>query len=546
MRKALTALTLCSLPLLLAAQSPADYSNHQQQSRRIQSLQTAYPNLVNLKSITRTTGGKDIWMITIGTAPAAAKPAIAVVGGVEGHHLLGSELALGFAENLLAGSSTDSIRQLLARTTFYVFPNMSPDASEQYFAKLKYERQGNATATDDDRDGRLNEDAFDDLDNNGKITLMRVESPIGDYKPHPDDARVLIKADPLKGEKGIYLLYTEGTDNDKDGRFNEDGEGGVWFNRNFTHNYPPFIPGSGEFAVSEIETRALLDQLYELFNVYAVVSFGTNNNLSSPVTYNAAAATQKIVNGWQEADVKVNGTVSDLYNKTVVLKDAPKTSPAGGDFLSWAYYHYARYSFSTPGWAVPKVKPDTAKKEKALSVDDAAANYLRWAAQQGISNTFTEWKTVSHPDFPQQKVEVGGLNPYVLLNPPYKLVPAIVQQHTNFLVKLAALQPTLELLNIKTEKVAAGLTRITVDVANKGLLASHTKLGERNYFTKRIQVKVNTNPNQQVISGRKNQLLGSLEGNGSTQLSWLIKGSGKITIDVNCPTTGNISSNINL
>lgn len=546
MRKALTALALCSLPFLLAAQPQADYSNHQQQSRRIQSLASGYPNLVNLKSIARTAGGKDIWMLTIGTAPTTSRPAIAIVGGVEGHHLLGTELALGFAENLLAGSNTDSIHQLLSRTTFYIFPNMSPDASEQYFAKLKYERQGNATNTDDDRDGRLNEDAFDDLDNNGKITLMRVETPIGEYKPHPDDARVLIKADQAKGEKGMYMLLTEGLDNDKDGRFNEDAQGGVWFNKNFTHNYPPFVPGSGEFAVSEIETRALLDQLYELFNVYAVVSFGTNNNLSAPVTYNQAAASQKIVNGWQEADVKANTTVSDLYNKTVTLKDAPKSTPSGGDFLSWAYYHYARYSFSTPGWAVPKVNPDTAKKEKALSPEDATANYLRWAARQGIGNTFTEWKTIDHPDFPQQKVEVGGLDPFVLINPPFKLVPAIVQQHTNFLIKMAGLQPALELLNVKTEKVAAGLTRITVDLANKGSLASHTKLGERNYFTKRIQVKVNTSGNQQLVSGRKNQLLGSLEGHSSTQLSWLIKGSGKLTIEVNCPTTGNLSKDINL
>ncbi len=54
-----------------------------------------------MRSLTKTAGGKDIWMITIGTQPASAKPAIAVVGGVEGHHLLGAELALGFAENLL-------------------------------------------------------------------------------------------------------------------------------------------------------------------------------------------------------------------------------------------------------------------------------------------------------------------------------------------------------------------------------------------------------------------------------------------------------------
>jgi hypothetical protein len=546
MRKALAALALCSLPILLAAQSPADYSNHQQQSRRIQSLQSNYPSLVQVRSLTKTAGGKDIWMITIGTQPASAKPAIAVVGGVEGQHLLGSELALGFAENLLAASQSDSIRQLLSRTTFYVFPNMSPDASEQYFAKLKYERPGNAVNTDDDRDGRFNEDSFDDLDNNGKITIMRVESPIGQYKLHPDDARVLIKADAAKGEKGQYLLYSEGIDNDKDERLNEDGEGGVWFNKNLTHNYLPFVTGSGEFAVSELETRALLDQLYELFNVFAVVSFSTSNNLSTPVVFNAAAASQKIVNSWLEADAKANATVSELYNRSVTFKDAPKTSAAGGDFLSWAYYHYARYSFSTPGWAVPKTKPDTTKKEKAFTVDDPAANYLRWAAQQGISNTFTDWKTISHPDFPQQKVEVGGLDPFVLINPPYKMVPAIVQQHTNFLVKLAAYQPSLELYNIKTEKLGKDLTRITLDITNKGLLASHSKIGERNYFTKRIQVKVSTSGNQQVVSGRKNQLLGSLEGNSSQQLSWLVKGSGKLSIEAVCPTTGNASTQINL
>ncbi|WP_127132229.1 M14 family metallopeptidase [Pseudoflavitalea rhizosphaerae] len=546
MRKALTALALCSLPALLAAQSPAGYSNHQQQSRRIQALASGYPSLVSVQSLTKTAGGKDIWMITIGTKPADDKPAIAVVGGVEGQHLLGAELALGFAEKVLAASQSDSIRQLLSRTTFYVFPNMSPDASEQYFASLKYERQGNAGKTDDDRDGKLNEDGFDDLDNNGKITFMRVESPIGQYKLHPDDPRVLIKADPAKGEKGQYLLYSEGIDNDKDDRFNEDGEGGVHFNKNLTHKYPPFIPGSGEFAVSEPETRALLDKLYEHFNVYAVVSFSSNNNLSTPLSYNAAAASQKLVNGWLEADVKANATVTDLYNKTVTFKDAPKSNAAGGDLLSWAYYHYARYSFSTPGWAVPKTKPDTAKKEKTFTADDPTANYLRWASQQGISNTFTDWKTVSHPDFPGQKVEVGGVAPFVLINPPYKMVPAIVQQHTNFLVQLAGYQPSLEILNIKTEKVSAGLTRVTVDITNKGLLASHTKIGERNYFTKRISVKVGTTGNQQVISGRKNQLLGSLDANSSQQLSWLIKGTGKLSIEAVCPTTGNASIYLNL
>jgi hypothetical protein len=545
MRKRLTAL-LCSLLPLLAIQAQTDYSNYQQQTSRLQALAKQYPQLATIKSLARTNGSKDIWMLTIGSGNTASKPAIAVVGGVEGNHLLGAELAIGFAENLLQGSNSDSIKALLGKTTFYVFPNMSPDATEQYFAKLKYERQGNATSTDDDRDGKDNEDGYDDLDGNGKITWIRVESPLGDYKTLTDDPRVLVKADAAKGEKGKYLLYAEGLDNDKDNQYNEDGEGGVWFNKNFTYKHPSFTQGSGEFPVSEKENRALADQLFDLPNVYAVLSFSSQNNLSTPIAYNAAAASQRLVAGYQEADAKANTLVSELYNKITGMKEAPKTTPAGGDLLSWGYYHYARYSFSTPGWFVPKAKPDTTKKEKALSVDDATANYLRWAAQQGITNTFTEWKAIQHPDFPGSKVEAGGLDPFVLINPPYKLVADIVKKHTDFVVKLAAYQPELDILNVKTEKVSSGLTRVTVEVANKGLLASHTKLGERSYWLKRIQVKVNTGTGQSVISGRKIQLLNTLDGVSSQQLTWLIKGSGKITVEAGSPTTGTAKSDINL
>jgi hypothetical protein len=522
-----------------------DYSNYAQQSSRLEKL-AKNPQYAKLGSLTKTAGGKNIWMLTLGTGQVQNKPAIAVVGGVEGNHLLGTELSIAFAEKLLQASTTDSIKKMLGSTTFYVFPNMSPDESEQYFAKLKYERQGNASNTDDDRDGRLNEDPYDDLDGNGKITMMRIESPIGEYKTHPDNARVLVKADLSKGEKGIYRVLSEGIDNDKDGNFNEDGEGGVWFNKNLTYKHPSFTPGSGEFPVSEPEVRALLDTLHGLFNVFAVVSYSSNNNLSAPVTYNAQAAATRVPGSWMEDDVKVNAMVSDLYNKVTKTKDAPKSAPAGGDFLSWAYYHYARYSFSTPGWWVPKFIPDTSKKEKPLSVDDATTNYVLWAQRQGITNTFNEWKTISHPDFPGQKVEVGGLDPFVLTNPPYKMVDSIAMKQTEFLVKLAGLQPQIEIENVQTEKLGNGLTRITMDVMNKGAIPSHSKLGERSNWLKRVNVKINTSGNQSVISGRKVQLLNTLNAYSSQKITWLVKGSGKVSIEAGSPTTGIKIIDVNL
>jgi hypothetical protein len=392
----------------------------------------------------------------------------------------------------------------------------------------------------------MNEDPYDDLDGNGKITMMRIESPIGEYKIHPDNARVLVKADLNKGEKGMYRVLTEGIDNDKDGSFNEDGEGGVWFNKNLTYRHPSFTPGSGEFAVSEPEVRALLDTLHGLFNVFAVVSYSSNNNLSAPVSFNSQAAATRIPGSWMEDDVKVNVMVSDLYNKVTKTKDAPKSTAAGGDFLSWAYYHYARYSFSTPGWWVPKFVPDTSKKEKPLSVDDATANYMLWVQKKGITNTFTDWKPISHPDFPGQKVEVGGLDPFVLINPPYNMVDSIAIKQTDFLVKLAALQPQIDIANVQTEKLGNGLTRITIDVMNKGALPSHSKLGERSIWIKRVNVKLNTSGNQSVISGRKIQLLNTLDGYSSQKLTWLVKGSGKLSIEAGSPTTGFKTVDVNL
>jgi len=518
-----------------------DYSNNAQVSQRINALSKSYPALVRVKSLTKTFGGKDIWMLTIGSGQTEQKPAIAIVGGVEGSHLLGTELALGFAEKLLNASSQDSIKALLVKNTFYVFPNMSPDATEQYFSQVRYARSANARPTDDDRDGKINEDPFEDLNKDGKISWIRVEDATGKYRSNPEDLRSMILADPGKGETGKYLLYSEGLDNDKDGNFNEDGEGGVHFNKNMSYAYPNFVPGSGEHMVSENENRALLDNLFEMFNIHSVITFGPYNNLSAPVSFNAPAIAKRVISGYYEADAKTNAQVSDLYNKITGLKDAPKSSPAGGDFAQWAYFHYGRNSFSTPGWWVPKAKADTAKKEKDLKIEDQVSNYLRWAKSEKIEGNFTEWQKIDHPDFPGKNVELGGIDPFVLINPPYKLVEGLVKKHHDFIIELSKKSPAIDLINIKKEKLGDGLTRVTATIINNGALATQTRVGERSYWVKKISVKLIPSVNQSIISGRKNQMIDAIEGKGNITLTWLIKGSGKLSIDAGSPTSGSKS-----
>lgn len=529
---------MCGTTLLTEAQ---EYRNHAQLSQKLKSLETSSNGLATLQSITKTAGGKDIWLMEIGSGDRSTHPAVAVVGGVEGSHLFSQELAVGFIEKLLTGASTDSIKNLLATTTFYVFPNMSPDASEQYFAPLKYERSGNTSATDDDRDGKTNEDPFEDLNGDGLITIMRIEDPTGKWKTTIADPRIMYLANTEKGERGNYLLYSEGTDTDKDGNFNEDGEGGIHFNKNLPFDPPFFAPGAGEHPVSEKENRALLDLLHDKSNIYAVVTFGPANNLAEPWKFERAKTTVRVVTGLLEDDARQSKVVSDLYKKYVTTKDAPAAATSKGDFAQWAYFHYARYSFSTPGWWAPKFEiPKDSAAAKQYKVNDdknTDVDFIRWAEKEGL-DVFVPWKKITHPDFPGKIVEVGGFKPFVKSNPPAKLIDKAASDHAKFLVALGTAKPDLDLINVKTEALENGVTRITLTVFNKGQFPAVARIAANNYWVKLINVSLNLTKDQTLVSGRQITVINNLQPGEGTEVSWLVKGKGATTIEAGAPQTG--------
>jgi hypothetical protein len=542
-------LLLIALLFVIKPAFSQDYSNQAQLAQRLKNLEATNSSLVKLQSLTKTVGGKDIWLLEIGAGERAAHPAVAVVGGVEGSHLLSQELALGFAEKLLANASKDSIKSLLNTTTFYVLPNVSPDASEQYFAKVKYERSANANPTDDDRDGKLNEDPFEDLNNDGVITMVRVEDLTGKWIAHPADPRIMIQANVEKGEQGKYLLYTEGTDNDKDTKFNEDAEGGVHFNKSLTFDPPYFTAGAGEHPVSELENRAVLDYLYERFNVFSVIVFGPHNNLYDPPKFDRSKNSGRVPGGVMENDAKYGKLAGDLYKKSVKMKDAPVTSPQKGDFFQWSYFHYGRETFSTPGWWAPKfeIPKDTvaAKKYKANEDKNADVDFLRWAEKEGV-DAFVNWQKINHPDFPGKNVEVGGFKPFVKSNPPYKMVNDLVTDHAKFIVALAAKRPEVNLVNLKSETLENGVTRITVTVQNKGALPAIADIGKSNNFTKLVKVSLVLGKDQSIVTGNKITLLPNLDAGEGKEMSWLVKGKGKVTIEAGAPQMGVTKLDINL
>lgn len=519
---------------LVNASAQTGYSSHAQLGSRLKNL-SSKSQLAKVSAIGKSSGGKEIWAVSLSQGDASKNKAILIVSGADGRHPAGTEMATKLAENLVA-LPADSLSKLLKNTTIYIIPGLSPDALEQSVAKLKYERAGNATSRDDDRDGKLNEDGFEDLNGDGLITSIRVLDPTGAYIMSKDDPRVMVKADISKGETGKYLVYTEGIDNDKDGKFNEDGEGSVNIDKNFTFDYPMFENGAGEFQASEPETQAFLDFLYKNTNIHTVFHFGLSNNLSEPTKFDRAKASKRIISGLLEKDASLTETISKMYGKAE-LTNAPSLSQTQGNLTQTAYYHAGRFSYSTPGWWIPK-KSDSKESPKKAGASNPEIEYLKWASDNGISS-FVNWTPVkNHPDFPEKTVEVGGLVPYALHNPPSQFLDSSVIKHQSFFTEYIQAMPQIEIVNSKVESIGNGVNRITVTVLNKGLLPSYPEIGDKVRYIYKVSAKLKLAAGQTLISGNKNNYRTALAGGESQEYSWLINGKGTIGIEAGSPMSG--------
>jgi len=85
----------------------------------------------------------------------------------------------------------EKVTALLDERVFYLVPTINPDGRDQWFQ----DAEGISSRTgleprDDDRDGLVDEDNYDDLNGDGVITMMRIKDPYasrwGRHKPHPD------------------------------------------------------------------------------------------------------------------------------------------------------------------------------------------------------------------------------------------------------------------------------------------------------------------------------------------------------------------------
>ena len=79
--------------------------------------------------------------------------------------------------------------ELLESTEVWIVPRANPDAAEGRFASPRIERWSSSVDVDNDRDGRLGEDPWSDVNGDGVVAWLRAEDPDGEWMEDPTDAR---------------------------------------------------------------------------------------------------------------------------------------------------------------------------------------------------------------------------------------------------------------------------------------------------------------------------------------------------------------------
>ena len=564
----------------------ADYYDNKSLGRRLASLAEGNPGLVQVDSIAISIGKRKVWLVELGKGTKQdrrLRPAMLVVAGIEGSDLIGCTAAVTWVERLVEQYQDDAeIAELLQTTTIYIVPRLNPDAAEHFFARLKIETSSNEKSVDDDHDGLLDEDGPEDLNDDGLITWMRIEDPEGEYILDPKDNRLLLKADHLKSEVGAWRYLREGVDNDHDELWNEDGPGGVNFNRNFPYGYEFFAEDAGVHQVSEAETLALADFVIGHPNIAMVVTYGSADNLSKAPKGEDPPDRRKPMTEIHKDDTGYYRVMGELYREALGLKKELEAASVHGAFSDWMYFHRGRLSLAAKAWS-PAVavelskaadkenkdpneqeedpeqqdsesEPEKNKKrsDKEAKKDEDKRNEqerkeLKWFDEHS-PEAFIKWQPIEHPDFPGRRAEVGGYRPFALTNPPAEMVGEIAAKQAEFLTKAAQRLPRIGVRKIECRHLGRSVYEVKIQVENTGYLPTVLEHGQttREVHPTRLVMELD---DEAFLSGSRITNLSAIRGSGGmVELRYIVRvpEQDKIDFEVVSMLAGKVKRSVEL
>jgi len=552
---------LCSS--LLFAQSPAPdpkwdrlYPNAEV-LEMMRGFVAAYPGWVKLESLGKTSAGGDTWLLTVTnpkTGAAETKPAVYIDGSTHANEIQGTETTLYTVNFVLKNyGKLDRVTEFLDRATLYVIPMMNVDSRERWFTQPSTPNFPRTlpVGIDDDRDGLIDEDGFDDLDGDGEITMMRKKVPLGrgTMKLDPKDSRLLVPIRP--DELGDYIMLgNEGIDNDGDGLVNEDPYGYVDPNRVWGDGFQPRYvqAGASEYPLQYPEARNIANWMGAHLNVNVVMSY---HNFGKLILRMPGARSQKPMSA---IDLRVHDFLGKEGEKMLPGYRYVWVAPVLGDsYGSSADHTYGRVGAFSVGIELNAPQQDF-NGDKTVSQDEV----LKFNDELTQNRMFVAWKPFQHPQYGD--IEIGGFKHDTGRSPEGFLSVEEYHRNAMYVIYHGYHLPMLAVQEPVVTKVKAGLYRLHIPVLNQRMIPSVSGIVEQNRIHRQDMASIRgakvlasgivQDPylnKVQLQANRPERLMvqGGVDGASTKTLMFLIESApGKVTFSYESIKSGNLTKEI--
>lgn len=536
------------------------YYTYEEVNQALEALHKAYPRLTKIEHIGKSDEGRDILGITIhnpATGNEKSKPGVYVDGNIHGNEIQAGEVCLYYANMLLTRyGENERITKLVDKNVHYIVPVVNVDGRARFLTDPNTPNSNRSIriALDDDRDGMVDEDGYDDIDGDGNITQMRIRDPYGLYKTDPEDDRLMVRIKP--GEKGEWtLLGNEGIDNDGDGRVNEDPEGYVDPNRNWGYRwYPRYIErGAGNYPFQGAGLKALANWMMERPNIIMVFMFHNHGGM----WLRGPASRDETLDPKDLELYDYLGTNAEKMTPGYRYMPSWQLYPTYGDFGEFTYNILGAYSFVGELFmgSQETYRKDTSKP--AGDRDEASRERLKFNDHLGLGEMYKPWKAYQHPQYGE--IEIGGWVKLTTRLPQPFMLPELVHRNASVVMFAAEQTPEISLDVFEVKEVGRNLHRVRVRLSNARAMPSMLAQAVNTKLHTRDQLKVTGG--KVIAGGRITNLLTekvsfkehkpdiqflTVPGFGKEEFEFLVEGKGTLTIEYSSLKSGSLSTSVKL
>jgi len=536
------------------------YYDYEELTNYLKDINQAYPALTQLSSMARSDMGREVWMLTINnpkTGRAEDKPAL-FINQIHAPEVIAAMSNLYTIWYLLDNYGKDEhVTDIVDHNVWYIVPRLDVDGAEAY---LKEKPAGqDPDPVDDDGDFLFDEDPPEDIDKDGVIVQMRQKDPLGEWKVSEKDPRILVKraADEVDGT--YYKVYSEGIDNDGDGKVNEDSFArGFLSNRNYPGNWRPdsVQRGAKRFPMQESTTRAEVAFVDAHPNIAIYIQSHCCGRviLRPPTTatdadfankddlrlYQVAAARALERSGFDLAtsvfewrfppgtpDTKPTQVYRDkdgnLKNLPEGLRPEEEAEPgffqwtrgdayqydrgyyAWGSSLETMYNIFGIFSFADEHWKYPDYDGNGAVSE---------LERMRWNDEEMGGKVFVDWHPFDHPTLGQ--VEIGGWIDNKMDPPEGELIQKEAEMGNAYKIYFGGLTPRLG-IESEVENKDKGVYQIDLTVENSGVLPTALEYAQEIGAAKPVVLEVAPDDNLEIILGEKKLDIGHIRGSSESE-----------------------------